>query len=108
MKLEEANDIYSNKRKWEFDHIDRKAKRSVWRPKIDCDIDVLQSRIRSIQTNQVSNSERLRVRHAVMYPVNCDPVDGVTPNHYMMQVRRTSCTRCLQGEPGHFRHILEK
>lgn len=25
MKLEEANDIYSNKRKWEFDHIDRKA-----------------------------------------------------------------------------------
>ena len=40
-----------------------------------------------------------RVNHAVRYPVNCDPVDGVSPNLHAMQVYRTSCARCLQGEP---------
>ena len=40
-----------------------------------------------------------RGAHAIMYPVNCDPIDGVCPNVHAMQVRRTSCVRCLQGEP---------
>lgn len=40
-----------------------------------------------------------RVNHAVRYPVNCDPVDGVSPNLHAMQVNRTTCPRCLQGEP---------
>ncbi|XP_047476801.1 uncharacterized protein LOC125030660 isoform X2 [Penaeus chinensis] len=83
-----------------------KKKRPLMQPRVVVDVDVLQARV---QQNRIG-SQMLgrRGNHAVMYPINCDPIDGVSPNLHAMQVNRTVCARCLQGEPGHFRHILEK
>ncbi|XP_042869814.1 uncharacterized protein LOC122251764 isoform X2 [Penaeus japonicus] len=109
MKLDDAacfSTSGSHKRKCDFDADDRRAKRPLMQPRVVVDVDVLQARV---QQNRIG-SQMLgrRGNHAVMYPVNCDPIDGVSPNLHAMQVNRTVCARCLQGEPGHFRHILEK
>ncbi|KAK3865579.1 hypothetical protein Pcinc_028819 [Petrolisthes cinctipes] len=109
MKLDDAacfSTSSSHKRKADFDLEDRRAKRPLVQPRILIDADVLQSRVQQARVNSQMASRR--VNHAVRYPVNCDPIDGVSPNLHAMQVNRTTCPRCLQGEPGHFRHILEK
>ncbi|KAK8401337.1 hypothetical protein O3P69_002830 [Scylla paramamosain] len=112
MRLDEAASFSSScrKRKRECEGYDNRAKRPLVQPNAVVDVDVLQART---QPNRISSYPYLqgvsrRVNHAVRYPVNCDPVDGVSPNLHAMQVYRTACARCLQGEPGHFRHILEK
>lgn len=109
MKLDDAacfSTSASLKRKCEFDSEERRAKRPLVQPRVLIDVDVLQARVQlgRISTQMLSR----RYNHAIMYPVNCDPVDGVSPNSHAMQVNRTYCYRCMQGEPGHFRHILEK
>ncbi|XP_066938167.1 uncharacterized protein [Macrobrachium rosenbergii] len=109
MKLDDAacfSTSGGNKRKNGFEIDDRRAKRPFVPPRIVVDVDVLQARV---QQGRVSTQVLgRRGLHAVKYPVNCDPIDGVSPNIYAMQVNGTTCSRCLQGEPGHFRHILEK
>ncbi|KAK7078804.1 hypothetical protein SK128_012788 [Halocaridina rubra] len=109
MKLDDAANFStcgSSKRKNGYEADDRRAKRPHVQPKVIVDVDVLQARVQQHRDNSQVSSRR--GVHAVLYPVNCDPIDGVSPNLYAMQVNRTTCSRCLQGEPGHFRHILEK
>ena len=46
----------------------------------------------------LQNKDSTREIHASKYPINCDPIDGISPNLHAMQTRTTSCQRCLQGE----------
>ncbi|CAL4074791.1 unnamed protein product, partial [Meganyctiphanes norvegica] len=108
MKLDDATCFSTSpsyKRKCEFDYMDRRAKRPLIEPRLIYDVDVLQARVQQSRTTTQVTSRRSS--HAIAYPVNCDPIDGVAPNIHAMQVNRTNCSRCMQGEPGHFRHILE-
>ncbi|XP_050736158.1 uncharacterized protein LOC127008317 isoform X1 [Eriocheir sinensis] len=101
---------YLLKRKRDFEGHDNRAKRPFVPSHAVVDVDVLQARTQPGRLSSYPHTQGVsrRVNHAMRYPVNCDPVDGVSPNVHAMQVYRTSCPRCLQGEPGHFQHILEK